>query len=421
MVRTSNIGNQSPIPISKPGMGSSLESSSFFTHTTNTLPITMMTSSHNDPYRSFTISRDNSSSDLFDPYNFRQSRRRSRNSSVNSSIYSLDKSHLNSSIYSSTTSLDHLLVPFELHEEPLKQQPESLDQELLVQTVGELSMPSNESNRNLRALGLPLGSVPGQGVSSPLEKPSSSIPLGELPSLGSGPLGSVPLGSVPLGSVPGSAPLGSVPGGVPLGSVPTMGTFSSPVSDNRRGPLMNTPLAKSSSLTLTPASLSLGNLGSAPLGSVPGHFGGIRGSSESSEDELLQPTSLTLPPSGVPLGHVPLGSFPSMRGDVKSSYEDDLLDNLTSAADLTTNIIKKDSGVLSGDFSEIRGGVADGMSENGEDVVEIQDIIPSTRQTGSGLNSDLEFALSNLSPYEIQRRRNKLGESNGRFTGSQYE
>ncbi|CAB4065854.1 TRAK1 [Lepeophtheirus salmonis] len=370
------------------------------------------------------------------------------------------------------------LVDFEIKSNEAKIEE---DNNVIVQTVGELSLPSAKSNRNLRALAMPLGYVPGQ------DKPASiNSWLESSPDIQGVP-GGIPLGSVPSKIRNRGRPLGPVPehSSIPNEESQSCDVFNNiekllPMSHGRRGSLHAE--CQTSNLTLPPESLLIGVLGSAPLGSVPGlcgettygseedllesannltlppislpvgvlgsaPLGSVPGMKDQNESEELESTSgLTLPPQSLSvgiLGSAPLGSVPGFSQSSKNKslgaigggdYENELLEpafNLTihpntlnQPPPLTVTSISNDkdsnsdehkpttiqersassaitgswdSGVLSGDYNEVRGGAADGFSESGD----IEFSVPTH-------NGELERALQKLNPVDIERRRRKL-------------
>uniref|UniRef100_A0A0K2UZG7 Trafficking kinesinbinding protein miltlike [Bombus terrestris] n=1 Tax=Lepeophtheirus salmonis TaxID=72036 RepID=A0A0K2UZG7_LEPSM len=424
-------------------------------------------------YGSYTISRDNSCLDLCelsgplgkDPLAVPLSTK---------SIYGSSLSLISS--YKEEKPLK--LVDFEIKSNEAKIEE---DNNVIVQTVGELSLPSAKSNRNLRALAMPLGYVPGQ------DKPASiNSWLESSPDIQGVP-GGIPLGSVPSKIRNRGRPLGPVPehSSIPNEESQSCDVFNNiekllPMSHGRRGSLHAE--CQTSNLTLPPESLLIGVLGSAPLGSVPGlcgettygseedllesannltlppislpvgvlgsaPLGSVPGMKDQNESEELESTSgLTLPPQSLSvgiLGSAPLGSVPGFSQSSKNKslgaigggdYENELLEpafNLTihpntlnQPPPLTVTSISNDkdsnsdehkpttiqersassaitgswdSGVLSGDYNEVRGGAADGFSESGD----IEFSVPTH-------NGELERALQKLNPVDIERRRRKL-------------
>lgn len=143
--------------------------------------------------------------------------------------------------------------------------------------------------------------------------------------------------------------------------------------------------------------------------------GELRAPMQSAGDSL----ALALPLGSVPgtnmmqreLGSIPsLGAVPGCLGSVPGHHEEEEQYELTSLTmEPTTTLLevpKSDSGVTSGDFSEIGGlgdrNVADGMEAT----------MGFTRDWIESSSSDLEQVLQKITPAEVERRRKKLHNNN---------
>ena len=220
-------------------------------------------------------------------------------------------------------------------------------------------------------------------------EPETSSPLRPM----RGALGSVPagLGSVPArgqqaGNVPGRLPLGSVPGGIPLGSV---------LGDPR-------PLGS------IPGDSSRRGMGSVPagLGTVPGEPGfqeSLSGDRAGGPGYLgTRRSDLGSVPGGLhqgaegTLGSIPLGTVPSQEEQARMMMA--RRPGLEGLSRIRPDLGRvpfafEDSGIESSEFQDLSRPAA----IQGQRSLSGSDSIP-----------ELEEALANLSPQEVEQRRKRM-------------